>query len=1149
MKKNILHSKCYCILRQKKIIRMFKCLFILTFLFCIRVSATAYSQNVRVSIDVKNMGLKKALSVLEKKSNLRFLYSEENLPDQTEVTISAQNMLLSDVLKEVLKGTKLKSQMLENGLVVIVPQGTVIKDLKVKGKVVDEKGEPLVGVTVRVEGTGFGTSTDVNGNYQINAQTGAKITFSFIGYNTQTITVSGAEELQTINVNLTVNQSSKQLNDIVVVGYGTQSKRAVTGAISTVKYETFRDRSNSNVTQSLAGTLPGVSITQGQGAPGSLPIIKIRGTSSITAGTNPLYVVDGLPLENFNLNNINPQDIESVDVLKDASSTAIYGSRGANGVVIVTTKLGKPGQTNVNATVEYGLQDVPRRIKLMDAQQFVQYYVDAHNNAWVSSGAGRLASDPNSARTSAYRIPEDFTSNPGQFGAGTNWQDVMFRTAPLRNAQLSVSGGTEKTQFLFSGGYLDQQAVLDANYYKRLSLRSNIKHKISEKFTIGSNLSFTGIFDRTDGVQGKSDVVSLALQSDPIFPVYTETGSLGFRDPSSVWYRFLPYSDLIEWHPYSLTREIEAQNKSFNTLATGFLEYKIIDGLKFRTSINGNLYNNTYNSYANANQGFGYSAVLPASANTRSGYSLNWLSENTLTYDKKFGNHTLNGLLGYTAQHQRDEASSLSGSNFPNDLVHTINAAGTLSGGSSTASEWSMLSYLARVNYGYQGKYLLSATIRRDGSSRFGADSKYGYFPSASVGWLISEENFMKDIAAVSNLKVRASYGIAGNNQIPNYGPIGLLSKSNYVSGTTVVSGLTVSNLSNDKLRWEKTTQFNVGLDIGLLKNRINITAEYYNSITKDLLLNVPIPDITGFSTQLSNIGKVRNRGFEFNLSSRNFVGDFKWTTDFNLSFNRNTVLQLGPGNAPLIFTDYVVQVKTEVGQPISNFYGYVFDGVYNNQAQINATPHVAGTLPGEPIVRDVNADGKIDAKDQTTLGNAQANFASGITNTFGYKGFDFSFMFQGSFGGEITNQLTRYMGIWNGGRNAYADVANYWRSESNPGDGIHFKPTINPTATEQAFSSYWVESATWVRLKNLRVSYTLPQNWVKRTPAKGIRVYVNAENVHLWSKYRNFDPENTTYPPTTPSTTGTPSGAFFGVDYGSYPLPRIITFGAKVDF
>ena len=1011
----------------------------------------------------------------------------------------------------------------------------------------DETGAPLVGVTITVQGSKSSTTSDALGNFTISIPPDASvIQYSYVGYTGGDISIGNG------SFNIKMKKSFGKLNDVVVVGYGTQSKRAVTGSISSVKYDDFKDRSNSNIAQSLAGELPGVSITQAQGSPTSAPIIRIRGTSSITAGTSPLIVVDGMALENFNLNNINPQDIASIDILKDASSTAIYGSRGANGVVIVTTKLGRAGQTNVTGTIEYGIQDAPRRVDLMDAQQFIQYYVDAHNNAWVASDPSHLASDPNSVRGSQYKIPEDFTTNPSQFGKGTNWQDVMFRnSAPLLNAQLSVSGGTDKTQFLFSGGYLDQTAILDANYYKRLSLRTNIKHIISDHFTIGSNIAFTGSNDRTDGTAGKSDVISLGLQSDPFLPVYTETGSLGFRDPNSEWYRFIPYSDIIEWHPYSLTREIAAKNKSYNTLATGYLEYKIIEGLKFRTSINGNLYNNKYDSYANNRLGYGYSSVPRAQGVTRTNYELNWLLENTLTYDKRFNKHSLNILAGYTSQHDRTEFSQLVSNNFPNDLVPTLNA-GTASSGTSTASEWSLLSLLGRITYNYNARYFLAATIRRDGSSRFGQNTKWGYFPSASGGWLITSEKFMNNINAISNLKLRASYGVAGNNQIPNYGSISLLSPSNYVSGTSLANGLTISSIPNPNLQWEKTNQFNVGLDISFIQNRFNLTAEFYNSITNNLLLNVPVPDITGFSTQLTNIGKVRNRGMEFSLNTHNLTGEFTWTTDFNISYNRNKVLQLGPGNAPLLFTDFVVQVKTEVGQSISNFYGYIFDGVYNTQDEISHSPHVAGTMPGEPIVRDVNKDGVIDANDQTTLGNAQPDFVSGITNIFNYNGIEFSFMFQGSFGSEITNQLTRYLGIWNGGRNAYADVANYWRSPTDRGDGVHFKPSINPTATEQSFSNYWVEDGTWVRLKNIRLSYSLPKKWLGRSPVKSMRLYVNAENVHLWSKYKNFDPENTTYPATVPSSTSTnalPTGAFYGVDYGSYPIVRTVSFGAKVNF
>jgi len=1031
---------------------------------------------------------------------------------------------------------------------------------QITGKVLSaEDGESLIGVSLKIKGSNRGASSDAQGRFVLNVQPGENVilSVSYIGYKPQEINAGSRSTLE-----IRLVPESKSLNEVVVVGYGTQSRRAVTGSVASVNYDNFKDRSVTNVTQALAGQLPGVNITQSQGAPGQSPNIRIRGTSSITAGTNPLYVVDGLPIENFNLNNINPQDIQSVEVLKDASSAAIYGSRGSNGVVLVTTKLGKVGETQVSANYEYGTQEVTRKVDMMDAQQFVQYYIDAHNNAYLAEG-GDITS-PNEVRPTIYRIPVDFTDPAlrAQLGKGTDWQDVMFRKAASHNAQVSVSGGSEKTQFLFSGAYLDQEAVMDNNYYKRLTVRSNIKQKISEKISVGLNLGLTALYDRTDGIEGKSDVVSLGLQSDPIFPLYNENGNLGFKDPNSEWYRFAQYTDLQLWHPYSLTREANKQNKSFTTLGTAFAEYKITDGLKFRSSINANLLNTRFNFFWNKDQKFGYSSALPAQGSANSRFMFNWLTENTLNYDKKFGDHNLSALLGFTYQQQRDEYMAVGAGNFPNDLVPTLNA-GTVNSGTTLAYEWGLLSYLGRLNYNFKDKYFLSGVIRRDGSSRFGKNNQFGYFPSISAGWLISDEDFMSDITAVSNLKFKASYGVSGNNQIPNYGPIGLLGASNYVYGDNLANGLNVTNIENADLKWEKTNMFNTGIELGLFKNRVNVSAEYYNSTTNDLLLNVPVPDITGFSTQLTNIGKLRNKGFEASLNTKNIVGKFNWTTDFNISLNRNKVLQLGPGNAPLIYTDFVVQVKTEVGQPISNFYGYIFDGVYMNQAEIEAGPARGDgvTTPGDPRVRDVDGDGKITEADRTTIGNIQPDFIAGLTNSFSYKGFEMSFMLQGSFGGEITNQLIRYNGIWNGGRNAYAEVANYWRSEADPGDGKHFKPTISPKGYQEKFSSYWVEDATFVRLRNIRVSYTLPSKLFVKSPVKGIRVFMNAENVYLWSKYLNYDPENTTYSstsysniysnavPSATSSVSVPSGAFLGVDYGSYPNPRIITFGAKFDF
>lgn len=1020
--------------------------------------------------------------------------------------------------------------------------------------------EPIPGVGVKTKDGTKSSVTDAEGRFRmVVSQNELSLILSSIGYETKEVPVQQQGLLR-----IELVEQAQNLDEVVVVGYGTQTKRAVTGAVASISHEKFQDRSFSNVAQSLAGQLAGVNISQSQGAPGQSPNIRIRGTSSITAGTNPLYVVDGMPIENFNLNNINPQDIESVEVLKDASSAAIYGSRGANGVVLVTTKLGKAGSTNVGFNYEYGIQKVSRRIDLMDAQQYIQYYIDAHNNGWINSGEGRSASDPNSVRTKPFQIPEDFTdpTKRAALGNGTNWQDVMFRTAPSHQAQLSVSGGSEKTQFLFSGNYLDQEAVLDQNYLKRLTLRSNIRQQVSDRFAIGLNLGVTGVYDRTEGTEGKSDVISLGLQSAPIFPVYNENGNLGFKDPNSSWYRFAQYTDLQLWHPYSLTRELHKQNKSFNTLGNAFAEYTILDGLKFKSSINANLLNTRYDMFWNKDQKYGYSSALPAQGNANSRFMLNWLSENTLNYDKQFNDHGLAVLLGYTVQKQRDEYQALSAGNFPNNLVPTLNA-GTVNGGTSLVYEWAMISYLGRVNYNFKNRYFLSAVLRRDGSSRFGANNRFGYFPSVSAGWLISDEKFFESIKAINNLKLRVSYGATGNNQIPNYGPIGLLGASNYVYGSELATGLMLTNIPNPDLRWERTNMLNLGVDVAFLQDRFRLSAEFYRSVTNDLLLNVPVPDITGFATQLTNVGKLRNQGFELNINSRNIDRAFKWNTDFNLSMNRNKVLQLGPGNAPLLYTDYVVQVKTEVGQPISNFFGYIYDGVYKNQAEIDASPanNDGFTKPGDPKIRDVDGDGRITEADRTIIGNNQPDFIVGLNNSFSFKGVELSFLFQGSFGGEITNQLVRFNGIWNAGRNAFADVANYWKSESDPGDGWHFKPTVDPKGYQERFSSYWVEDATFVRLKNIRISYSLPQKWVSKTPAKGIRVFANAENVYLWSKYTNYDPENTTYQSTsysnifsnaTPSATSTvsvPSGAFLGVDYGSYPLPRVITFGAKIDF
>lgn len=1064
---------------------------------------------------------------------------------------------------KILKGL-IRALLLVLCLIFFFTSATSAQTKTISGRIVDSKNLPIEGVSVQVKGGAVIAVSGANGKFTATASKDAVLEFTHQGYGSLERAVGDG------SMNITMSEEAKSLENVVVIGYGTQKKRAVTGSVVSVGYDEFKDRSFSNVAQSIAGTVPGVNITSSQGAPGFGPTIKIRGTSSITAGTSPLYVVDGMALENFDLNQINPQDIQSVEILKDAASSAIYGSRGANGVVIITTKLGKAGKAQVSVTLERGISRVNRRVEMMDAQQWIQYYIDARNNAWVLlDPVNNKPTDNNAVRSRVsgaknYMIPDDFITNPGQFGKGTDWQEVMFRTAPMTNAQLSLSGGTDKTAYLFSMGYLDQDAVLIENYYKRLSLRSNIRQKISDKVTAGLNLAFTGTNDRTDGTSGKSDVVSLGLQSDPIFPEYNENGNIGFLDPNSTWKRFQTFGVQL-WNPHSLITYADKINKSYNTLGNAYLEFKPFQDLTLRATANGNLTNTNYNWYWEAGQGFGYSSVLPAQASVRTTSNLNWQSEITGTYNKSFGDHTLGIVAGYSAQKNRYDVTALNATDFPNDLVRTINAAGIITKPSNAnfAEEWSLLSVLGRVSYGLKNRYFVNATIRRDGSSRFGPDSKWGTFPSISGAWLVSDESFMNKVPVINTLKFRVSYGQTGNNLIPNYGSVSLLGTSRYVNGTTVVNGLRTISISNPNLKWEKTGQFNIGADLGLFKNRLTITMDAYKSVTKDMLLNVPVPAYTGFTTQLTNIGSMENRGFELGLSSKNITGKvFTWNTDFNMSLNRNKVLKLGPNNAPIEIDEWGYFV-TEVGQPISNYKGYIFEGIYNTQAEINKSVSYPGAAPGDPIIRDVNNDKKIDINDRTILGNIQPDFTAGLTNTIGFKGFEFSIMLHGIFGSEIWNQQTRFSKFWNDSRNSYASVNNYWKSEQDPGDGKTFKPYATYSANAkgkaafiQGYSNYWMEDGSFVRIRNLRLGYALPTKTLQKTPFKSLRVYANAENVYVFSKYVGFDPENSTYSVGTSSVpganggnSGNPPGLLLGADYGSYPIPFILTFGVKMDF
>ena len=934
---------------------------------------------------------------------------------------------------------------------------------KVSGTVVDSNGEPVIGASVVVKGTSTGAVTDIDGKFTFVAEPGKTIEVSYIGY--KPVTFLASEKPAKIKL----AEDSEMLDEVVAVGYGVMKKRDLTGAISTIGADKLKDRSFGNALQSMAGQVSGVQITQSQGAPGMAPTVKVRGATSINAGTTPLYVIDGVPLEddtnsgngsnggslqysNHNpMNNINPNDIESIEVLKDAASAAIYGSRGANGVVLITTKSGKAGKTKVDLSYELGFSRVNRKIDLMDAKQWMRYESAARENQWQTD----VAKNPTLQRTnnSKYVIPSEF-SDPEwleRISNGTDWQDVLYRTGVSHNVQASVSGGSEKTQFMMSLGYLNQKGVVITNDYNRLSGRLNLNHKISSRLNVGMKLNFTRSSDSPQGLAGKSDVVSLACQSDPIFPLYVETGSLGFKDPSSIWNTFVKYGFQL-WHPYSLTKEASKKLKTDNIIGTAFGEYKILDGLTFKTSAGLNSSDSHYEYYWNEGQNWGYSGWVHATGTYSTRRVDNWVWENTLNYNKTFNtDHNFTALLGYTMQDQVTTFSNLTGSGYPNDLVHTINASTTQTG-TTLKSEWALMSYLARATYAYKGKYLATASFRADGCSRFGANNRWGYFPSVSAAWRISEEKFMESTRSwLDNLKIRTSYGVTGNNQIDDYAAIGLLKNSQYAVDGKLTSGLYTGTMPSKDLKWEKTGQYDIGFDANLFGSRLNIGFDYYYSKTTDMLLEVPVPVITGFTESQMNIGSVRNLGFELNISTVNIrTKDFMWTTDFNISANRNKVLKLGNNNAPIEVNTNSAISRTEVGQPVGNYYGYKVTGVYST-AEIN-DPKVAkyaGAEPGDPKVWDKDGNGKIDASDRTILGNYQPDFTWGMTNNLSWKGFELSFMLTGTHGNEIMNQNARFLGFYNGARNLYASRSNFWVSDEQPGDGMTPKPRTTPNTIE----------------------------------------------------------------------------------------------------
>ncbi|GAB3994003.1 TonB-dependent receptor [Spirosoma daeguense] len=1037
-------------------------------------------------------------------------------------------------------------------------QVALAQSAPVTGKITAaDDGGALVGATVSEKGTTNGTTTDADGKFKLNVSGNATLVVSFIGYASQEIQVGNRT-----TINLTLKTDQQQLQDVVVVGYGTQRKKDLTGSIVNL---TSKDLvpvpSATSVDQMMQGKVAGVQIAQTSGAPGGNVNVVIRGISSITGGNSPLYVVDGYAIgtggggsdlsnfasSSYSANNIasssgtskinplttiNPADIESIQVLKDASATAIYGSRGANGVVIITTKRGKLGRPTISFEHSTGIQELAKKIKLLSPQQYAEYVAEGRDNAWVFSGG--KATDPNNVRSTATQVKPEFR-NPAQFAnQGTDWQDVIFRQGLVQNYQLSAAGTSKDVGYYVSGGFFDQKGIIIGSNFKKFTLRTNIDAQLSERLKLGASFSGAhsyGDFARAEGHLQFRGLLSAALASDPTIPIFNPDGT--------------PYSEFssptgipVE-HPLVIAAEFSDKRNNTNVFTNNYLQYEFAPGLVFKTSIGVNYSNNVTRLWKSSKVGLATSRTGAATAGVTEIKSLNWLNENTLNYRHKFGDkHDLDALGGFTIQKNTDEILQAGATDFPTDDVPFM-AAGAVTAGTNYLSEWSMMSWLARVNYTYAGKYLLTATVRSDGSSRFGARNRWGTFPSFSLAYRLSDENFMKSASFISDMKIRASYGLSGNNLIPNYASQGLLGIIRNVQSGLVVSGVAPASLANDLLTWEQSVQTNLGLDLSLFQNRLSFVFDAYRTYKKNLLLNVILPAASGFGSSVQNIGEIENKGLELTINSQNVAkGPFQWSTDFNISWNRNKVLALNSESSRIQTSDYQV---AQVGSPISSFRLLNILGVFQTQEEVNSSPKQHPRVqPGDYRYQDVNGDGTITAADRTIVGNPWPDFTWGLGNRFTYRNLSLNVSINGSQGNEIYFQGGEVSLNGAGVQNQLASMNDRWRSVESPGAGLYSRAIRNDYAFGfSAATTKYLFDGSFVRIRNVNLAYTFPAALVNKWKLQGLSVYADATNLFTFTKYPGYDPEGT--------TTGD-NVARTGIDFFAYPNPRTYTLGLRVN-
>ena len=1029
-------------------------------------------------------------------------------------------------------------------LTLILTINLYAQNTTLKGVIVDETDTPLIGATVQVKGTSTGSITDFDGNYTIKANKGAVITFSYIGYKTQEIKFTGQP-----TVNIKMVPDNQTLDEVVVVGYGTMKRSDLTGSVASIAAKDVEGFKTSSVAGALGGQIAGVQITSTDGTPGAGFSINIRGVGTLTGDSSPLYIVDGFEVDDIDY--LSNSDIESIEILKDASSTAIYGARAANGVVLISTKSGKIGKPIINYNGSASYRKISKKLDVLSPYEFVK--LQGEVNSKYSDSYFKTGNDDN-GNPYRYQSLDDYIGV-----SGVNWQDETFNPTWSQDHSLSIMGGTEDTKYNASFSRYIENGIFKNSGFNKTTGKFRLDQKLSKSLSFNFTVNYA-LTNRegvgTSGDSGRFNMLAQILSARP-------TGGLKLTDEELLASAIDPEmlesgESLAQVNPVKQTESVTNNKRAEMWSGNASATWQIIKGLTFKTSGTYNTTNNRTDIFYKDGSKEAYRNGQKPYGRTQMGRDVRWTNSNNLTWKQKVKKHNYDIMLGHEVSFKSTEYLLGEAMDFPFDNLGNdyLGLGATPSRVESSYSEKTLLSFFARGNYNYDNRYLFTATVRADGSTVFSNKNKWGFFPSFSAAWRVSEEAFMKDVEWVSNFKVRLGWGIVGNDRISNYLSMDLYEANKYGIGNNTVTVLTPKQLKNANLKWEGASSVNLGVDLGFFDNRLNVTADFFIKDTKDLLLAQSLAHVTGFDSQMQNIGKIQNKGIELSFNSTNIqTRNFTWQTNFNISFIKNTLKGLASGVESMYarsgfdsnFTAY--DYIATVGQSLGLIYGYEFDGIYQS-SDFYTTPDNQlilkegitnnaryGTVkPGVVKYKDQDGDGIITTNDRTVIGNAMPKWYGGITNTFNYKGIDFSFMFQFNYGNDIYNATRLYATQSRSGRrNMLAEVADRW----SPTNASNKVPSQDGYIVNDVYSRF-IEDGSFLRLKNITLGYTLPHKWTRKFHASKLRIYATGQNLFCISGYSGYDPEvnSASSNPMTP-----------GLDWGAYPKSRVFTFGIDLQF